>query len=287
MFCKNCGEEIKDGVKFCGKCGASVQEKNSNTSRNEQAAALVNEGKNLVLRFFTKNPSGVIKEASRSKSYIGFVLIAVNAILFAFVACFNVPQSGVYIFNSLVNSIQEMAASIGGSSLGGSIASAYLPTADASPIFNLFLPLFFVSLIMLAIEFAGMYIALRVKHTKLNHYANAINVIGIATLPLSAVMILNFILGFIYPLAIPFVFTVAVFIHMAVVYEGLRHIINDGNSPILAFSIIIAIICAFMLIIFAITVNKISGTIQQSISDTMGGVISGGLEGMLGSIFGN
>lgn len=22
MFCKNCGNEIKDGVKFCGKCGA-------------------------------------------------------------------------------------------------------------------------------------------------------------------------------------------------------------------------------------------------------------------------
>lgn len=21
MFCKNCGNELKDGVKFCGKCG--------------------------------------------------------------------------------------------------------------------------------------------------------------------------------------------------------------------------------------------------------------------------
>lgn len=24
MFCKNCGNEIKDGVKFCGKCGAKT-----------------------------------------------------------------------------------------------------------------------------------------------------------------------------------------------------------------------------------------------------------------------
>lgn len=27
MFCKNCGNEIKDGVKFCGKCGMKVQAK--------------------------------------------------------------------------------------------------------------------------------------------------------------------------------------------------------------------------------------------------------------------
>lgn len=25
MFCKNCGNEIKDGVKFCGKCGVQVK----------------------------------------------------------------------------------------------------------------------------------------------------------------------------------------------------------------------------------------------------------------------
>lgn len=280
MFCKNCGEEIKDGVKFCGKCGASVQEGTENTQKNEQAKVLVNEGKNLALRFFTKNPSDVIKEASQSKSYIGFMFIAISAILFAFVSCFNIPQSGVYIFNSLVNSIQEMATSISGSALGGSVVGSYLPTVDGSPVFDLFIPLFFVSLIMRAVEFAGMYIALRVKHTKLNHYANAVNVIGIATLPLSAVLILNFILGFVYPLAVPFVFTAVVFIHMAVVYEGLRHIINDGNAPILAFSIIASVVCIVMLIIFAIAVNKINSAIQQGISDTMGGAISEILSGI-------
>lgn len=287
MFCKNCGEEINNNVKFCGKCGASVQEGTENIQKNEQAKALVNEGKNLVLRFFIKNPSDVIKEAAKSTSYIGFVMIAINAILFAFVSCFNVPQSGVYIFNSLVNSIQKMATSIGGSSLGGSIASSYLPTADASAVFDLFIPLFFAALIMLAVEFVGIYIALKVKHKKINHYANAVNVIGIATLPLSAVLILNFILGFIYPIAVPFVFVAAIFVHMVVIYEGLRHIINDGNAPILSFSIIAAIVCIAMLIIFTIAVNKISGTIQQGISDAMGGAISGSLEGILGSIFGN
>lgn len=25
MFCKNCGNEIKDGVKFCDKCGTKVK----------------------------------------------------------------------------------------------------------------------------------------------------------------------------------------------------------------------------------------------------------------------
>lgn len=26
MFCKNCGNEIKDGVKFCGKCGTTIEQ---------------------------------------------------------------------------------------------------------------------------------------------------------------------------------------------------------------------------------------------------------------------
>lgn len=280
MFCKNCGEEIKDGVKFCGKCGASIQEKDSNTSRNEQATALVNEGKNIVLRFFTKNPSDVIKEASQSKSYIGFIIIVINAILFAFVSCFNIPQSGVYIFNSFVNSIQEMATSISGSALGGSVVGSYLPTVDASPILILFIPLLFAGIALLAFESIGIYIALKVKHIQINHYTNVVNIIGIATLPLSAVLILNFILGFVYPLAAVFVCFVAVLVHMVLIYEGLRHIINDGNAPIAVFSIFTAIICVVTILIFFIMTKQISGAIQKTISDTMGRAISEILSGI-------
>lgn len=44
MFCKNCGNEIKDGVKFCGKCGASIvnddlEQQNISNSNDQQQNA--------------------------------------------------------------------------------------------------------------------------------------------------------------------------------------------------------------------------------------------------------
>lgn len=303
MFCKNCGEEIKDNAKFCGKCGAVVRDDVENSSEtaaeymqevtvnkqnaaetasenNQKAAVLVNESKNLVLRFFTKNPSAVIKEAAHSKSYVGFVLIAISALLFAFVSCFNIPQAGVSVLNSLMSSLQGMASSIAGSSLGGLVAGAFPPNLSASPLFNLFLPLLAVGIIMPAVQLAGMFIALKIKHKKMNHYTNAINVIGIATLPVSAVLILNFVLGFILPVSVPFIFAAAVFVNMVLIFEGLRHIINDGNAPILAFSVIAAVICIVVLIICCIAVNSIIGSIQNSVTNAVGGAVSDGLKGL-------
>lgn len=36
MFCSKCGKELKEGVKFCGECGASV-EKNEKNNTNQGA----------------------------------------------------------------------------------------------------------------------------------------------------------------------------------------------------------------------------------------------------------
>lgn len=291
MYCRNCGEEIKDNVKFCGKCGAVVRDNAENAAEtapenNQKAAVLVNESKNLVLRFFTKNPSVVIKEAAHSKSYVGFVLIAVSALLFAFVSCFNIPQAGVSILNSLMAAIQGMASSITESSVGGAVAGAYLPNIGASPLFGLFFPLLAAGIIMPAVEFAGIFIALKIKHKKMNHYTNVINVIGIATLPVSAVLILNFVLGFIFPISVPFIFAAAALVNMVLIYEGLRNIINDGNATILAFSVVAAVVCIVILIISCIAVNTIISSIQNSVTNAVSGAISNGLGGLLGSLFG-
>ena len=30
MYCKNCGRELKDGMRFCDRCGQSVRQSNNN-----------------------------------------------------------------------------------------------------------------------------------------------------------------------------------------------------------------------------------------------------------------
>lgn len=278
MYCKNCGEEIKDSDKTCNKCGANF--KKSDASKKGQAIAFMNECKNILIKFFTKDPSGVIEEASKSRSYIGFALIAINTILFAFVACFCIPQSRAYLYNSAITSLKQIATM-----LKSTAAGYYWPGADASPAFHLFIPMFFLALILLAVEFAGMYIALKAKRKKIDHYLNVVNIMGVATLPLSAALILGFILGFIYPPAVPFVFVTSTFIHMILIYDGLRHIANDGKTHFTCFVIVVAILCIIMIIIFAIAFNMISNMRQQDFLKAITNTTSRGLNGLFGSIF--
>lgn len=45
MFCKNCGKEIKDGIKFCPNCGAPTVNENTEVSNNE--SQFVKTGKKI------------------------------------------------------------------------------------------------------------------------------------------------------------------------------------------------------------------------------------------------
>lgn len=46
MFCKNCGNEMKDGVKFCGKCGAKTESFSESASNSNVSEASV-EARNV------------------------------------------------------------------------------------------------------------------------------------------------------------------------------------------------------------------------------------------------
>lgn len=43
MFCKNCGYKVKDGMKFCSRCGAPVNENVKNQYPNENELADMEE----------------------------------------------------------------------------------------------------------------------------------------------------------------------------------------------------------------------------------------------------
>ena len=53
MFCQRCGNEIKEGSRFCAKCGCSIDEKNSNklSECKEKTSQKKKSGK-MILIFF-------------------------------------------------------------------------------------------------------------------------------------------------------------------------------------------------------------------------------------------
>lgn len=50
MYCKNCGNELKDGVKFCDKCGAKFEtDVDKNSSEINQIHNQTSEKSNVKL----------------------------------------------------------------------------------------------------------------------------------------------------------------------------------------------------------------------------------------------
>ncbi len=41
MYCKNCGNKLNDGAKFCAKCGNKVEQENSEKTENIALASEV------------------------------------------------------------------------------------------------------------------------------------------------------------------------------------------------------------------------------------------------------
>ncbi|MBP1550212.1 MAG: zinc ribbon domain-containing protein [Oscillospiraceae bacterium] len=72
MFCKNCGNEIKDGAKFCGKCGAE-QELYANLPEEPNNNGKIENDANPKTTTDTKNKPGVI-------SYILAIVIIIALI---------------------------------------------------------------------------------------------------------------------------------------------------------------------------------------------------------------
>lgn len=70
MFCKKCGNEIKDGVKFCSKCGMSQDVSTMNSTSSTEKKFAFQSVESLMLK---KN----------KKSYLLFIVIIIIIMFFA------------------------------------------------------------------------------------------------------------------------------------------------------------------------------------------------------------
>lgn len=54
MYCKNCGEELKDDDKVCSKCGTNVQGKRDLSQKKTRLLPLRMKGRMFCLDFLQK-----------------------------------------------------------------------------------------------------------------------------------------------------------------------------------------------------------------------------------------
>jgi hypothetical protein len=275
--------ELKEGIKYCPNCGTSQKEstKEINSNQVSLVKVTVDDGKKSLKQLFSKSPVLAISEASKSKSYIWAVSFLVNILLFAFVSCNNITQ----LMNHAGAGIHDTLASKANASLG---LGGVLPIGNAIPdfkiptLYELFWPLILMAVIMLAMEFAGLYLPLLIRKTKPNSPLYVLNVVAVASLPLTASLIVNFVVGLLFPPATICIFAVAIIINMVLLYEGIHKLAEFETAPIWEFSLSVLVICIVCLIVSEMFVgNAMNQLINQIVAQ-----IGSAAGSALGKLFG-
>lgn len=283
MYCRKCGKQLEDVAKFCDSCGE--QQTPSSPLNSAAVNAVMNDGKQLIKHFFSKNPAAAVKQAADSQTKTGIVLIILNILLFALVACFNCTQIINHMVKSATSAIAQTASSVLGSSIGGSMASQSIPDMKIPILFDLFLPLAVFALIITAILLATLYIIIKLKKLPLQSIYSFANVIGVAGLPITAALVANFILGFLFPSLTSFVFIAAVLISLVTLYEGIKALSKSDKEPIPEFAILTAVICIIAAIALQIALSQVGKAVQEVVSSAVSSGLDG-LGGMLGGMLG-
>lgn len=284
MFCKKCGKELEDTAKFCDGCGVAQQD-SPLPYHSEAVQAVMNDGKQIVGKFFSRNPAAAISEAADSQSKIGLILIAITALLFAFVSCFNITQAINHTIKAATSAITSTTNSLLGGAFGSAVTGAAIPNMKIPTLFQLFFPFLLFALAVSAVVFAAIYILFKIKKQSCKSVYTMANVIGVSTLPIAVALAVNLILGFILPQFTVFLFIAAALIGLVMLYESFKSLFELDKAPITEFAILAAVLCIVLAIASQIALAQIGAMVQGFIMQAAGDGMRG-LGGLLGSLFG-
>lgn len=284
MFCNKCGNKVEVSDKFCDKCGANLQEiSNQNVSKTSNIAC---DCKRILKKFFSKNPASSIEETKNVKSNIGVFFIVLAIVLFSFVSCLNITQC----INRGLNSINDVINSTATNILGGlgNQVSVYLPNLEISFLIELFIPYLIFAIVVTGIVYGGIYFTLKVRKLPSSDIACTLNMLGTSSLPIIIALILNVLLGFVFPQATPFIFVIGVFVSAIFVYETIATLTNNEHKPIIEIAIIVLVVLLVGIIILNITMGQITVELKNLLMSKADEVLKGGtdlISNFLGSIF--
>lgn len=284
MFCKKCGKELEDAVKFCDGCGEQQQAQSTPISA-ESVNAILEDGKNIIRKFFSKSPADAIITASSSHSKMGIVLVAINALLFALVSCFNTTQVINLTIKTASAAITSTTNSLLGGALGNAMTGQAIPDIKLPVLFELFAPFLLFALAVSAVIFAAIYILFKLKKQPSKSVYTIANVIGTSALPITAALAMNFVLGFILPQFTLFLLLAAVLTSLTALYEGIKGLFADDTAPLIEFAILAAMISIILAIASQIALAQVGAMVQDTIMKAAGDGVRG-LGGLLGGLFG-
>lgn len=284
--CWQCGAELPEEAAFCGFCGAErkapgsvidvVQvtefEKPARQNVPDEQSSLFAEGRTYWHGFFSKDPTSEISRASTSRSPFWVLAAAANALLFSLALCNNIPQLANYGVDSFVHAVLQCIKEVvpdSRSILYG--MDNYIPEMDLSAIYSEFVPFALVSLAAFAVEAIVVYILLYALKRQPKSISALLNVISISLFPITAVSALNLLLGLIYPPLTVCTLVAAAFIHIVLLYEGIKKIAGASTSSVWQIGLTVLVVCVA-------SMAAMRFAFRNALSDFMSALVNGILE---------
>lgn len=305
MYCRKCGAELLEDDKFCGACGAAQETVAEETSAAHMAQAgrdavqgllkkaetsgLFSEAIQYGKGVLSAEPTRTMDKAASSRSLFWLPAILANMVLFAFAVCHNLAQlldRGIgWFIHTLITYLKEVVPGGSATFFGAEDQLAI----DISPLYPLFVPLILVVLLVLAVEFVGMYLPFCLAKQKPESVHPFLNVLAVSTLPLTLACLVNLLLGLIFPAITVCTLVAALLAHIMLLQEGMRQLGTLKLSPVWRITLIGLVTCVILLFALGSAAERglrdVFDMAAKSGMDFLGGIL-GNLYGGLFSVLG-
>lgn len=260
MFCKNCGKQLADGVKFCANCGTSIDGANAPVAPaapTAQAAPatpvapvtptapaqpyvpnpLITNFVSSLTNFF-KNPMATVKNATKSNTHEWTLFMAMAVVVFA-------------------------------------LSEAVIGVEAAGEFYSFFAG-FGVGILKAGVAFfgvaAGIWLLFDQVFKKPISFIRVFNMIGVAAIPMVVIGLLNMLVGLI-DTSVTGVFTDAAGIMSAIlIYDAAKDVEEiDEKAHLLGYTIVLAIVILAMWALGHIDVSATPDMTDMYDSFDMGG----------------
>lgn len=295
--CWQCGAELPEEAAFCGFCGAERKASGSiaqapafvkPTRQNmpNGQSSIFSEGAAYWHSFFSKDPTSGITKASTSRSLFWVLAAVANALLFSLAACNNIPQLANYGVESFIKAVLQCIKKLvpDGREIISSIGN-YVPDLDLSANYSQFAPFTLVSLAVFAVEAIVVYIMLYTLKRQPKSVSSLLNVISISLFPITAVSVLNLLLGLLYPPITICTLVVAAFMHIVLLYEGIKKLTGAETSPLWQIGLTVLVICAVLMVAMWTAFTNALGDFISAVASDAIDLADSVLSGVLSYLF--
>ena len=131
MYCKNCGRHLKEGMRFCDRCGQSVRKnkQSGQAARHQEIEDLKAERLNRKRRLAEKEAKQVRNKKHKKKksnAFVFFIVILLIAVVSVIIG-YNIFPSNTSINNTTATAIPESTGASGnaGAATPSSLKSGY------------------------------------------------------------------------------------------------------------------------------------------------------------------